>query len=142
MNEALQLLAKFEATTVDGFALGQEGSTVLDQLERVSRLLDEAKSFYKAQLAKDPHCVPGWTLKPGAVRRSLANPQRVWEKLQDTLTTEQFPCAVKIEVGKLQDLWAQVSGIPNTRAKELFNKELGDLIIELRSAPSLVRAKI
>jgi hypothetical protein len=40
----------------------------------------------------------------------------------------QFLCAVNIEVGKLQDLWAQASGIPGTRAKELFNRELGDLI--------------
>jgi hypothetical protein len=47
--------------------------------------------------------------------------------------------AVKIEVGKLQDLWAQVSGTPGTRAKELFNGELGDLIVQLQSAPSLSR---
>jgi hypothetical protein len=112
---------------------------VLDQIERISKLVEEAKSFYKTQLTKSPNCVPGWTLKPGAIRRSLANPQRVWEKLQGVLTTEQFLCAVKVEVGKLQDIWAQVNGIPGTGAKELFNKELGDLVIELQSAPSLVR---
>jgi hypothetical protein len=44
------------------------------------------------------------------------------------LTTEQFLCTVKVEVGKLQDLWAGASGILNTKAKELFNKELGDLL--------------
>ena len=142
MNSALALLSKFEASTAEGFPLGQPGAEVLDQLERVTKLLEEAKAYYKAQLAEDPHCVPGWALRPGAMRRSLANPQRVWEKLQDTLSTEQFLCAVKIEVGKLQDLWAQKSGIPSTRAKELFNKELGDLIIELQSAPSLVRTKL
>jgi hypothetical protein len=73
------------------------------------------------------------------MRRSLGNSQRVRERLQDVLTTEQFLCAVKIEVGKLEDIWAQVSGIPGTGAKELFNRELGDLLIELQSAPSLVR---
>jgi hypothetical protein len=76
------------------------------------------------------------------VRRSLANPQRVWEKLQDVLTTAQFLCAVKVEVCKLQDLWASASGIPATKAKELFNQTLGDLVIELQSAPSLVRSKL
>ena len=73
------------------------------------------------------------------MRRSLGDPQRVWEKLQDVLITTLFLCCTKLEVGKLQDIWAQVSGIPGTRAKELFNKELGDLVIELQSAPSLVR---
>jgi uncharacterized protein DUF2800 len=142
MNNALELFSEFEAITADGFPLGETGGEVLAQIERVSKLVEEAKAYYKHRLAKDPHCIPGWTLKPGATRRSLANPQRVWEKLQDTLTTEQFLCAVKIEVGKLQDLWTQVSGIPAARAKELFNKELGDLVIELQSAPSLVRAKL
>jgi len=139
MNSALQLFSEFEGITADGFPLGQEGTEVLDQIERIGRLIGQAKAFYKAQLARDLHCVPGWTLKPGAVRRSLGDPQRVWEKLQDVLTTTQFLCCTKLEVGKLQDIWAQVSGIPGTRAKELFNKELGDLVIELQSAPSLVR---
>jgi hypothetical protein len=142
VNNALELFDEFEAVTADGFPLGKEGAEVLDQLERASKLLEETKAFYKAQLARDPHCVPGWTLKPGAVRRSLGDPQRVWERLQSVLTTEQFLCAVKIEVGKLQDVWAQVSGIAGTRAKELFSKELGDLVIELQSAPSLVRTRI
>ena len=139
MNSALQLLSEFEVLAADGFPLGEQGAEVLDHIERVSKLVEETKAFYKAQLARDLHCVPGWTLKPGAVRRSLGNPQRVWEKLQDVLTTTQFLCCTKLEVGKLQDIWAQVSGIPGTRAKELFNKELGDLVIELQSAPSLVR---
>jgi len=139
MNSALQLLSEFEVLAADGFPLGEQGAEVLDHIERVSKLVEETKAFYKAKLARDLHCVPGWTLKPGAVRRSLGDPQRVWEKLQDVLTTTQFLCCTKLEVGKLQDIWAQVSGIPGTRAKELFNKELGDLVIELQSAPSLVR---
>ena len=139
MNSALQLLSEIEVLAADGFALGEQGAEVLDHIERVSKLVEETKAFYKAQLARDLHWVPGWTLKPGAVRRSLGDPQRVWEKLQDVLTTTQFLCCTKLEVGKLQDIWAQVSGIPGTRAKELFNKKLGDLVIELQSAPSLVR---
>jgi hypothetical protein len=43
---------------------------------------------------------------------------------------------VDLEVGKQQDLWASVSRIPATKAKELFNQTLGDLIIELQSAPA------
>jgi len=142
MNSALQVLADFENTISDGFPLGPEGAEVLEALERVAKLVEEAKAYYKAQLAKSPNCVPGWTLRPGAVRRSLGDPQAVWERVQGILNNQQFLAAVKVEVGKLQDIWALASGIPGTRAKELFNRELGDLMIELQSAPSLVRTRI
>jgi len=112
MNSALQLLSEFEVLAADGFPLGEQGAEVLDHIERVSKLVEETKAFYKAQLARDLHWVPGWTLKPGAVRRSLGNPQRVWEKLQDVLTTTQFLCCTKLEVGKLQDIWPRSAAFP------------------------------
>jgi hypothetical protein len=59
MNSALQLFREFEQGTADGFPLGKQGGEVLGQLERIGKLVEEAKSFYRAQLAKDPHCVPG-----------------------------------------------------------------------------------
>jgi len=51
MNSALQVLAEFEASTADGFPLGQQGGEVLETLERITKLVEEAKAFYKAQLA-------------------------------------------------------------------------------------------
>jgi hypothetical protein len=49
--------------------------------------------------------------------------------------------AVTLKVGVLQEIWSQAAGVPAPQAKEAFNKELGDLVIELPSAPSLVRVK-
>ena len=139
MNQ-LALLTQFEQDALDA-PLGEEGAQLLEQLERVTKLCTELKEFYKAQLAKDPGCIPGWMLKPGVMRRGLANPQQVWEKLQDTLTTEQFLCAVKVEVGKLQDIWAQTRGIPVTRARAPFDQLMGELLITLQNSPSLARTK-
>jgi Protein of unknown function (DUF2800) len=141
MTGTLEILDAFEAKIADAFPLGQQGAEVLDQLERVTKLCTELKEFYKRQLGQDPDCVPGWTLRPGAVRRSLANAQGVWEKLRDSLSVEQFMVAVKLEVGRLQDQWARVNGIAPTKAKEEFNAVLGDLVIELQNVPSLVRIK-
>jgi hypothetical protein len=141
MSTALQLLNEFEASTADGFPVGQQGAEILDQLERIGRLVEEAKSYYKAALSKDPDCIPGWTLRPGALRRSLSDPAKVWARLSDTLSTDQFMVAVTLKVGVLQEIWSQAAGVPATQAKEAFNKELGDLVIELPSAPSLVRVK-
>jgi hypothetical protein len=142
MNTALELLSEFEAITVDGFPLGQQGAEILDQLERVGKLVEEAKSFYKAQLAKDPRCVPGWTLRPGSVRRSLADPQACWERVQTVMTSRQFMAAVKVEILRLQDQWSRAAGVPASQAKEAFNQLMDGLLVELQSAPSLVRAKL
>ena len=141
MNTALQLLDSFEVATADGFPLGQPGTAVLDQIERVSKLLEEAKAFYKTALTRDPRCVPGWALRPGALRRSLSDPAKVWDRLSDTLSTEQFMVAVKLEVGRLQDQWARVNGVAPSDAKAAFNALLGDLITEFQNAPSLVKIK-
>jgi hypothetical protein len=88
---------------------------------------------------KNPNCVPGWTLRPGTIGRNLGDPQAVWERVQGVLSNQQFLAAVKVEVGKLQDIWALAGGIPMAHAKEAFNQVLGDLVIQLQSAPSLVR---
>ena len=141
MSTALQLLSEFEGQVADGFPLGPAGTEVLNQLERVSQLVDEAKAFYKTALTKDPRSIPGWALKPGALRRSLGDPQHVWDKLSDSLSVEQFMVAVKLEVGRLQDQWARVNSIAPTKAKEEFNAVLGDLVIELQNAPSLIKIK-
>jgi hypothetical protein len=141
MNSALQLLSEFEAITADGFPLGQEGADVLDQLERIGKLLEDAKSFYKAQLAKNRNCVPGWSLKPGAMRRGLDDPAKVWGRLSDVLSTEEFMQAVTLKVGVLQDIWSRAAGIPGTHARAAFDCLLANLIVSLPTAPSLVRSK-
>jgi hypothetical protein len=139
VNSALQLLSEFEVLAADGFPLGEQGAEVLDHIERVSKLVEETKAFYKAQLARDLHCVPGWTLKPGAIRRSLGDPQAVWERVQSVMSNQQFLAAVKVEVLRLQDQWARVAGVPPSRAKEEFDQLMADLLVSLPSAPTLVR---
>lgn len=139
MNQ-LALLTKFEQDALD-VPLGQEGARLLEQLERVSKLCSELKEFYKAQLAKDPHCVPGWSLKPGATRRSLDDPAKVWGRLSDVLSTEEFMQAVTLKVGVLQDIWSRAAGIPGTHARAAFDCLLANLIVSLPTAPSLVRSK-
>jgi CRISPR/Cas system-associated exonuclease Cas4 (RecB family)/uncharacterized protein YukE len=121
--------------------LGQGAAKLLEQIKRAQSLFKEVEEYYRTRLAEDPGCVPGWSLRPGAMRRSLPDPQAVWERVQNTLSTKQFLSAVKVEVGKLQDIWALASGIAHAQAKEAFNQELGELVIELESAPSLVRTK-
>jgi hypothetical protein len=138
MTSARELLNQFENEALDA-PLGEEGAEILDQLERVSRLCTELKDFYKAALAKDPNCVPGWTLKPGAARRSLADPAKVWERVSDTLSSEQFMAAITIRVTALQEIWSRAAGVPGSQAKAAFDELLADLMVTLPTAPSLLR---
>jgi hypothetical protein len=91
MNQ-LALLTKFDKAALEA-PLGEEGAQILEQLERITRLCTELKEFYKAQLAKDPRCAPGWALRPGALRRSLSDPAKVWARLSDVLSSDQFMVA-------------------------------------------------
>ena len=49
--------------------------------------------------------------------------------------------AVKVGIGKLQDIWSASAGIPSAQAKEAFNKLMGELIITFQNAPSLIKIK-
>jgi hypothetical protein len=141
MNRALELLDEFEKATLDGFPVGQQGAAILDSVKRVEELIAELKSYYRARLTEDPHCIPGWALRPGAIRRSLTDPQACWEKVSDVLTSKAFMSSVKVEVGKLQDIWSSSAGIPSPQAKEAFNKLMGELIVTFQNAPSLIKTK-
>jgi hypothetical protein len=141
MNGTLQLLDEFERSAMDGFPLGQEGAAILDRLERIAKLVEELKAYYKAALIRDPHCVPGWSLKPGAIRRSLGDPQACWEKVSDVLSSKAFMSAVKVEIGKLQEIWAAAARVPSAQAKEAFNKLMADQLIAFQNAPSLIKIK-
>jgi hypothetical protein len=120
--------------------VGKEGAEILGQLERIGKFLEEAKSFYRTQLTKDPYCVPGWTLKPGARRRSLSDPAKVWHKVCDVLSTEEFMQSVTLKIGVLQDIWSRATGVPGTQARAAFDDLLGNLVTTLPTTPSLVRA--
>jgi hypothetical protein len=141
MNNASQLLNEFENAVADGFPVGEAGRDILDSLERVGKLLEEAKSYYKDVLTKDPGCIPGWGLRPGAMRRTLGDPAKVWNRMSPTLSSAQFMEAVSIQVLRLQEIWAKAAGVPACKARAAFDETLGELVQTWPSAPTLVRAK-
>jgi hypothetical protein len=140
LNNTLQLLAKFEKVALDA-PLGEQGAEVLEQLERVAKLCTELKEFYKTALSEDPGCVPGWTLRAGANRRVLGDPAKVWDRVSDTLSSEQFMTAITIKVLSLQEIWAKAAGVPATKARGAFDELLGELVQTWPNAPTLIRTK-
>jgi len=138
MTSARELLNQFENDALDT-PLGEEGAEILDRIEHVSRLCTELKEFYKAALTKEPNCVSGWALRPGANRRSLGDPAKVWRRVSNRLSSDQFMSAITIEVLTLQEIWSHATGVPGSQAKAAFDALLADLMVTLPTAPSLVR---
>jgi len=137
MNSARELLNQFENDALDT-PLGEEGAEILDR-EHVSRLCTELKEFYKAALTKEPNCVSGWALRPGANRRSLGDPAKVWRRVSNRLSSDQFMSAITIKVLTLQEIWSHAAGVRGSQAKAAFDELLADLMVTLPTAPSLVR---
>jgi hypothetical protein len=51
------------------------------------------------------------------MRRSLSDPAKVWDKVPDVLSTEEFMQSVTLKVGVLQDIWSRAAGVPGTQAR-------------------------
>ena len=112
-----------------------------EALSPCQRFLDDLKDHLKALLERDPNSVPGWELKPGAVRESIKDPQVAFARfIQAGGTQDQFMACVSIIKGKLRD---QLALALNARGKVLDTalKQLLDGIVEMsRTAPSLKRS--
>lgn len=88
------------------------------------------------------HSIPGWKLKPGAVRESITNPEAVFARFIDAGgTQERFVGAITITKTKLKDA---VKGATGRKGKDLDG--LVETILEgcteaKQTAPSLVQDK-
>jgi hypothetical protein len=88
-------------------------------------------------LEDSPGSIPGWTLEPGDVRRSISDASATQQKVESLLPLKEFLATCSVSAPRLEKAWAKKNGIPVTRAREPFKKFLGALLTEKRSAPSL-----
>lgn len=88
------------------------------------------------------HTIPGWKLKPGAVRETITNPEAVFARFLDAGgTQERFVGAITITKTKLKDA---VKGATGRKGKDLDG--IVETILEgcteaKQTAPSLVQDK-
>ncbi len=106
-----------------------------------TKRLDEIKEFLKELLEADPSAIPGYRLKPGAVRESITDPQQCFDRFAALggHLNEFFPC-IKVQKGDLKEA---VAGVTKKKGKALA-AELATLLEgiteEKQSAPSLARS--
>lgn len=120
----------------------QQRSQVMNALKAFEKFSDEIKEHIKTGLGSDPEFCPGWTLKPGAMRESISDPQKCFERFAALGgKLEQF--MESVNVGKMA-LKAAVQSATGTKGKALEKKmaELLDGIVEQsRTAPSLKKVE-
>ena len=117
--------------------LGNEAARLLDDIKRAQSLFKEVEAFYKHVLEGTPGAIPGWTLKPGDIRRSITDPVALQRKVAELLPVDELLSTCSVSVPQLEKAWAKKSGIPVAQAREPFKRFLGSLLAEKRTAPSL-----
>jgi CRISPR/Cas system-associated exonuclease Cas4 (RecB family) len=117
--------------------LGEPAAQLLTQIKRAKSLFQEIELHYKRLLEVEPGAVPGWTLEPGAVRRSIDDPFKALEQLSELFSIQEFLACCSVSVPELDRSWSRKKDLPANRAKESLKKLLGPLLTEKRNAPSL-----
>jgi hypothetical protein len=117
--------------------LGEPAANLLTQIKRAKALFQEIEAFYKRVLEREPGAIPGWSLVPGDVRRSIENPIKAFEHLVELLSVQEFLACCSVSVPELERAWGKKKRQSANQAKESFKRLLGDLLSEKRNAPSL-----
>lgn len=111
-------------------------------LAPAQKFLDDLKAMLKSKLQADPKSVPGWALKPGAVREVIDNPQGLFERWSALGgTPAQFMTVVEIAKGKLEKALADLTGAKGKQLSSAMGTLTHGLVTEKRTAPSLVKEK-
>jgi hypothetical protein len=143
--------AAVTALIAEGATLDLDGHDLANWLEGCAvaeKVIDFYRTQAKRMLADDPNAIPGWTLKDGATRREITDPQGAFDA--SGLPVEEFMPIVDVPVGKLETLtvdhWqalAREEGteLTKTYLKQEFNKTMLPYITTTKNAPSLVRVK-
>lgn len=106
------------------------------------KLLDEIKQELKSRLEKDPKSVPGWELKPGALRETITNPQGVFERFVALGgKTENFMPCVDVAKGRLREAINLLTGAKGAKLDAAIKTLCDGYVKESRTAPSLKRSE-
>jgi hypothetical protein len=114
-------------------------ASALEQTEIAKLVIKDIEQRAKAELEKDPACIPGWHLKPGNTRRTAPEVTNVQQRVVDLLPLEKFlPCCT-VAIGKLEKAYSKSAGLKGETGKKALESRLGELIVKKQNAPTLAR---
>lgn len=108
----------------------------------VEKWIDDNKEAMKRLLNDDAEAVPGFYLKPGAIKEAVTDPEALFTRFTALGgTLEQFMSCIAIAKGKFED---QVRAVTNKKGKGLtaqVNALLEGIVEHKQNSPSLARRK-
>jgi hypothetical protein len=115
-------------------------SVAAAMLPPAEKFLSELKDLIKERLSKDPASVPGWELKPGAIREAIINPQGVFERFCALGgKIEQFIPCVDLTKVRLREALNKLTSAKGKSLDAAMNTLTDGLVSQKQTAPSLKR---
>lgn len=111
----------------------------LEMIEVADMIAEDIRSQAKACLAADPKSVPGWKLRPGAVRHTVKNPAAAYAQIKDVVTPIEFTNCCTVKFGELTKVYGKATGLKGKDAKAAIVSRLGEELEEKVTSPVLCR---
>jgi len=110
----------------------------LDRCKLADRVIAAAKKEARARLEADPEALGGrWFLKKGRRKRTIANANTAYGRMQGVFTPEQFASVAKIQIGALEEAYKKATGLKGKAADDGLTELLGDVLEVSLTEPSL-----
>ena len=116
---------------------------VADFLEKavvVESFIEALRSEAKKRL-QDGHEIAGYKLSAGRTSRSIEDLQGAHSKLVAVIGEEAFLSACKVSVPTLEKSYVAAKSLKGKAAKEAFEAEVADLLIQKQGEPVMTRTK-
>jgi CRISPR/Cas system-associated exonuclease Cas4 (RecB family) len=116
---------------------------VADFLEKavvVESFIEAMRSEAKKRLQNGAE-IPGYKLSAGRTSRSIEDLQGAHSKLVAVIGEEAFFSACKVSVPTLEKSYAAAKSLKGKAAKEAFEAEVADLLIQKQGEPVMTRTK-
>lgn len=114
-------------------------ATILRQLAVIDRVATAVRAEARARLEADPASVPGWSLRPGAIRKSVADARAAIDRLAAMgVPHEEAMAACSFSIAAAARIVRERHKKTAADATAMVVDALGELVERQQTAPTLV----
>ena len=117
-----------------------ERTVFLDRAGVIEKWIDNCKLELKKMLKADPEAIPGYELKPGAMKGTIINPQTVFDNFSKVGgTLDAFMKCVSVTKSALDVEVRTVTKAKGKKLEDAVDAIIGENIQKKQNEPSIVR---
>lgn len=120
----------------------EQRTVFCQQYKNVQTWLDDCTAQLKKLMEEDPKSVPGYHLKPGAIRSKITDPQELFNRfLALNGTQEKFLTCIDVVKSRLETEVKEATGAKGQALNETLRKLYDGIIQGKQNAPSIEEDK-